>query len=461
MDLRALPRVGRLFEQRRTHHGAMPMNDLLIQNARVWPAADADPIEDGRVLIRDGRILRVGRFSARAETVIDADGCWVLPGLIQSHVHLCQTLFRGAAEDMELLPWLHERIWPLEAAHDPDSIHASARLACAEMIRGGVTAFLSIETVRHTAVAFEAVAETGLMGVISHCLMDESGGYEALAEDVEDALAYCDVILGRLEGNDRLRLAVAPRFALSSSESSLREATAYARDRGLRLHTHASEQVPEVLAVRKQTGRNNIEYLHDVGLTGPDVCLAHCVHVSELEREILRETGTHVLHCPTANLKLGSGVAPIPEYLRMGINVGLGSDGAPCNNRLDLFQEMRTAGLVQKPLHGPVALPAQAIVGMATEGGARALGWETEMGRLEPGKLANLILIDPNRLHALPSEDPAASVVYAHGADDVEMTIVNGRILFEEGHLTTIDEEQLVDEVRRQRRKLFQRAGLA
>lgn len=435
--------------------------EMLVKNARIWPSADHDPIEDGSVLIRDGRIARVGRFAARAETTIDADGCLVVPGLIQGHIHLCQTLFRGAAEDMPLLPWLTERVWPLEAAHDEESMRISALLACAEMIRGGTTAFLSMETVRLTRVLFETVAETGLMGVISHCLMDKSCDYEPLTVDADDALADCDLILDDWENHDDLRLAVAPRFALSCTPENLQKAASFARDRNLLLHTHASEQVPEIKLVRQRTGMDNIEFLHSVGFTGHDVCLAHCVHPNPREEALLAETGTSVLHCPTANLKLASGVAPVPAYLRAGINVALGSDGAPCNNRLDLFGEMRMAALVQKPLHGPAALTAAEVLHLATLGGARAMRWEEEMGSLEEGKRANLILVDPNSVHVLPSDDAASNLVYAHDAKDVVMTIINGKILFEDGQLTTIDEDKLRHDCREQRKKLFRRAGLS
>jgi 5-methylthioadenosine/S-adenosylhomocysteine deaminase len=437
------------------------MPDLLIKNGRVWPAVDREPIDNGSVLVRDGRIAKVGKFTARADVVVDAEGHLVMPGLVQGHIHLCQTLFRGAAEDLALLPWLKKFIWPLEAAHDEESIHASALLTCAELIRGGTTAFLSIETVRHTSSVMEAVDDSGLMAVIGHCLMDETGGYDPLAVGVDDALAYCDVLLKHYANHDRLRVAVAPRFALSCSAENMREASAYARDRGLMLHTHASEQADEVDLVRKLTGMSNVEFLDSVGLSGPDVCLAHCVHTAQSEREVLKDTRSSVAHCPSANFKLASGIAPVPEYLRMGINVAIGADGAPCNNRLDQFIEMREAGLMQKIRLGPGALAARDVVRMATEGGAKALGWESEMGTLDPGKRANIIVVDQGGFAALPSEDPATTLVYSNTGADVVMTVVNGEVLFEDGRLTRIDEDKLRADVRSQRKKLFQRAGLA
>ncbi|MDZ4200277.1 MAG: amidohydrolase family protein [Kiritimatiellia bacterium] len=433
---------------------------VLIKNARVWPDFDGPILENGRVLIRGSRIAKVGRFHARADETIDADGCYLLPGLIQTHVHCCQTLFRGAAEDLTLLPWLRQRIWPLEAAHDEESLRASTLITAAELLRGGVTAALTLETVRHTGAVLETLHDCGLMAVVSHCLMDETGGYEPLVVPIDDALADCDLLLQRLRDHDGLRLAIAPRFALSCSAQAMRTAAEYARDRGLLIHTHCAEQIQEIEYVRRRTGLGNVEYLHSLGLSGPDVCLAHCVHVSDPEREILRQTDTRVLHCPSANMKLGSGIAPIPEYLEAGLSVSLGSDGAPCNNRLDLFTEMRLAGLLQKLRLGPQALPARRILRMATRDAARTLGWESEMGTLEPGKRANLILVDPSGPHVLPSDDPAATLVYACTASDVALTMVNGRILYDTNGWTTIDADRLRRVAVEQRKKLIARAKI-
>ncbi len=434
--------------------------DVLIKNGRIWPSAHRDVIEGGSVLIKDGRIAAVGDISARAHTVIDADGCLVMPGFVQGHIHMCQTLMRGIAEDLALLPWLRGYIWPSEAAHQPESIRASALLTCAELIRGGTTAFLSIETTRHTDETFRAVDEAGLIGAIGHCLMDETGGYPPIAVDNKDALAYCDMLLDHWESHPRLKLAVAPRFVLSCSEANMREACLYARDRKLMMHTHSSEQTEEVAIVKERTGRCNICYLHDIGLTGPDVGLAHCVHVHPREMQLLRETGTHVLHCPSANFKLASGIAPVPEYLSEGINVSIGGDGAPCNNRLDQFLEMRLAGMMQKIRLGPDALYAREIVRMATEGGARLLGMQDELGTLDEGKRACVILVDDRSFHALPSHDPATNIVYSCTAADVQMTIVDGKILYEDGQFNTIDADLLKDTVVQERKKLMKRAGL-
>lgn len=434
----------------------------IIKNGLLWPSPDSRPVPGGSVLIRDGRIAGIGAaIEEGADEVIDAGGRLVMPGLIQVHVHLCQTLFRGIAEDLPLLPWLRRFIWPLEAGHNEASIRASAALSVAEFFKSGTTAFQSMETVRHTDAAFDIAAESGAMGIISHCLMDETSGYDPLSVSLRDSLRYCDRLLETWKDHELLRLGIAPRFALSCSAKNMKAASDYARANGLVLHTHASEQLEEVDLVFQQTGLANIEYLQTVGLTGPDVGLAHCVHTRSGEREILQQTDTRILHCPSANLKLGSGVAPIPEYLELGLTVGIGADGAPCNNRLDAMMEMREAGLIQKPRLGPQALPAGDIVRMATTLGAKAMGWADEMGTLEVGKRANLIIVDQDTLHAVPSADPATNLVYSNTAADVQLTMVNGRVVYREGELTTIDEEKLRYDARRQRQALVERAEIS
>jgi 5-methylthioadenosine/S-adenosylhomocysteine deaminase len=436
------------------------VGDTVIRNGRIWPGPGQAIRSGESVLVRDGRIAAVGVMEAEAAEVIDAGGALCMPGLIQGHVHLCQTLFRGLAEDLPLLPWLRTYIWPLEAAHDAATLRASALLSVAEMLRTGTTAFQSMETVRHTQVVFEAVAETGIMGIIGHCLMDESGGYDPLAVPITDSLAYCDELHAAWGQHDRVRLGLAPRFALSCTTEHLRTAAEFARDRGLPLHTHASEHLSEVSLVRDRTGRSNIEYLHSVGWTGPDVGLAHCVHTSDRERSLLGETNTRVLHCPSANCKLGSGTAPIPEYVAKGIPISIGADGAPCNNRLDGFLEMRLAALMQQLRLGPGRFGAEDVVRLATEQSAIALNWDHEMGTIEVGKRANLILVDQQALHCLPSDDPATTLVYANTGADVKATMVNGRVLYRDGALLTIDEDRLRGEVAGCRSKLLERSGL-
>jgi len=423
---------------------------LLIKSATVVTLDADNLIFEGDVFIENGRIRALEGSLAdshKGVEVIDARGSVLLPGFVQTHVHLCQTLFRGAADDLALIDWLKRRIWPMEAAHTAESVYASARLGIAELIRGGTTCALTMETVRHTDAVFSAVEETGFRATVGKCMMDKGQGVPSqLLEQTETSIAESLDLLERWHGQDdnRIRYCFAPRFALSCSREMLERIARLASERGVMIHTHASENKQEIEAVELETGHRNIEYLNKAGLTGSHVVLAHCVHLDENELGILARTGTHVAHCPSSNLKLGSGFAPIPEMLRRGVSVSLGADGAPCNNRLDMFTEMRTAALIQKALHGADTLPALAVLRMATINGARALGLEKEIGSIEPGKRADLTLVNTNRLHTTPRPDPVSTLVYAAEASDVETVIIGGRAVMREGQLLTMNELDVI-----------------
>jgi len=391
--------------------------DLLIEGERI--------VTVGVVELDDempGAVPGASPTEAGPSTVVDASDCAVLPGLIQSHVHLCQTLFRGAADDLSLLDWLRQRVWPLEAAHDPDSMRASARLAIAELLRSGTTAVQTMETVHHTEVALEVIAESGMFAVAGKCLMDDpETSYEGLVEPTDVALQETVDLAETWNGaaNGRLKYCLAPRFAVSCTDDCLRQIGKLADELGLRVHTHASENREEVALVEERTGQRNIVYLDAVGCTGSNVGIAHCIWVNDREIDLLAHTGTHVLHCPGSNCKLGSGVAPVPRFLEEGVAVSLGADGAPCNNALDIFREMRLAALLHKAGGDPEVLPAHTVLDLATRGGARALGWENEMGVLVPGAWANVVIIDLQRLHTTPRHDPVATLVYSTHAADI------------------------------------------
>jgi len=435
--------------------------------------------EPGDLLLEGERIAAVGAIGPDDEmppaapgasppeagppTVVDASDCAVLPGLIQSHVHLCQTLFRGAADDLPLLDWLRQRVWPLEAAHDPDSMRASARLAIAELLRSGTTAVQTMETVHHTEAALEVIAESGMFAVAGKCLMDDpetspAGLVEptdvALRETVDLAEAWHGAAMGRL------KYCLAPRFAVSCTDDCLRQVGKLATELGLRVHTHASENREEVALVEERTGRRNVAYLDAVGCTGSHVGIAHCIWVNEAEIDVLARTGTHVLHCPGSNCKLGSGVAPVPRFLEEGVAISLGADGAPCNNALDIFREMRLAALLHKAGGDPETIPASTALDLATRGGARALGWENEMGALVPGAWANVVVIDLQRLHTTPRHDLVSTLVYSTHSADIRDVWLAGRQVVEAGRLTLWDEDEVREEAEQQAIKLYQRAGL-
>lgn len=439
-------------------------NKLIIQGASIITLDAANRILTGDVTIEQGRIVALdpplsAPFDAAHDEVIEARGRVLLPGFVQTHIHLCQTLFRGAADDLALIDWLKQRVWPMEAAHTPASLYASARLGIAELIRGGTTCALTMETVNHTETVFQAVAETGFRATVGKCMMDQGDDVPAaLSEETEASLAESIALLERWHGQagGRIRYCFAPRFAVSCTRALLEQVAQLSRERGVLVHTHASENRDEIALVERLTGQRNIEYLNAVGLANERVVLAHCIWLDETELNILRESGTHVAHCPSSNLKLASGLAPVTEMLERGISVSLGADGAPCNNRLDMFTEMRTAALLQKIQHGPRALPALRALRMATIDGARALGLQAEIGSIEVGNRADLQLLNLNRLHATPQPDLVSTIVYAAEASDVETVIIDGQVVLRDGEFTSLDEKAICAEANQQAHNLAQ-----
>lgn len=416
----------------------------------------------GDILIADGRITGIGETGQTAETVIDAVDCAVIPGFVQTHIHLCQTLFRGAADDLALIDWLKQRVWPMEAAHSSTSIAASARLVIAELIKGGTTCALTMETVNHTAEVFKIVEETGFRATVGKCMMDKgdevpSALQEQTANSIAESIALLEEWHGKADG--RIRYCFAPRFAISCTRELLERVAVLARERGVMIHTHASENRTECEIVQEESGLRNIGYLDSLGLTGRHVALAHCVHLSVDEIETLRTTGTNVVHCPSSNLKLGSGMAPIAKLLELGVSVSLGADGAACNNRLDMFTEMRTAALLQKVLHGPEVLPANRVLRMATIDGAKAMGLDSEIGSVEIGKKADLSLVRLDRLHATPVSDVVSALVYSAEADDVDTVIIDGKLVKRDKELLTINETETMTTANAEAEKLMKRAA--
>jgi len=420
---------------------------LLLRGGRVVTLDASRRILDADVLIEDGRIKKVGRSDGRAAgrpVTIDCSGLVLLPGLVQAHIHLCQTLFRGLADDLSLENWLAKRIWPLEAAHTESSIHASAMLGAAELLLGGTTAILDMETVRHTGAAFEALESIGLRATVGKCLMDAPppANPASLRESADKALTESSDICSRWHGaaGGRLRYCFAPRFAPSCTGPLLRAVSDLAAKAGALIHTHAAETLLELDIVKRETGHDEIAYLDSVGISGPRTALAHCVWVDADGIARLARQQTNVVHCPSSNLKLGSGLAPIPEMLQAGCRVAIGADGAPCNNRLDGFAEMRLAALIHKPRLGPEVMPATQVLELATLGGARALGLESEIGSIEVGKRADLIALDLDGPHAQPeAADLVSRIVYSASAADVRHVIVDGRVVVRDGVLKTAD----------------------
>lgn len=437
---------------------------ILIKNGTIVTMDHRNSIVRGDVLIRDNRIVEIAaEINETVSDVIEASNCAVLPGFIQTHVHLCQTLFRGAADDLSLIDWLQKRIWPMEAAHTRESIRASAQLGIAEMIKSGTTCALTMETVRHTEEVLRVVEESGFRATVGKCMMDKGDGvpaelHEQTRSSIDESVALIKKWHGQAQG--RIRCCFAPRFAISCTPELLSEVAELAKQHGVMIHTHASENKSECEMVEGESGKRNIMYLDSVGITGAHVVLAHCIHLDTEEMETLMRTKTNVAHCPSSNLKLGSGLARVAEMLARKISVSLGADGAPCNNRLDMFTEMRLAGLLQKLAHGPEVLPANQVLRMATINGARALGLEQEIGSIEVGKRADVILVDLNRLHSSPAPEPISALVYSAQASDVRATIIDGRLLMRDRQLLTLNESEVIDEANREASELTKRARL-
>ena len=421
----------------------------------------SNSIVSGELLLVDGKIADAGGSGRSADLTIDATDCAVIPGFIQTHIHLCQTIFRGAADDLALIDWLKKHIWPMEAAHSSRSIAASARLGIAELIKGGTTCALTMETVNHTSEVFKVVEESGFRATAGKCMMDKGDEVpaalrEQTAQSIEESLALLDEWHGKAEG--RIRYCFAPRFAVSCTRELLEKVAVLALARGVMIHTHASENRTECSMVETETGMRNIEYLDSLGLTGSHVALAHCVHLNDREIDTLETTRTNVVHCPSSNMKLGSGIAPIAGLLDRGVSVSLGADGAACNNRLDMFTEMRTAALLQKAVHGPEVLTAGRVLRMATIDGARAMGLDGEIGSLEVGKRADVAVVRLGRLHTTPAADVVSTLVYGAEANDVDTVVIDGRLVMRDQKLLTLDEGSVVAEAAAEAKELLIRA---
>lgn len=438
----------------------------VIRGGTVLTMNETRDVLERDVVFEDGVItalLEPGTPVDGVNRLVDAAGAVVMPGLVQAHVHLCQTLFRGLAEDVALLDWLERYIWPLEAAHTERSLELSARLGIGELLLSGATAALDMGTVHHTDVLFEVARDTGFRLTSGKAMMDTgdtvpAGLFETTADSMREAerlaRAHHDT-----EGG-RLNYAFAPRFILSCTPELMRQTATLARELGCRLHTHAAENPGEMEAVRAVTGLGNIDALGDLGFLGDDVILAHCVWVTEEERARLKKTGTHIAHCPSTNLKLASGIAPIATYVAEAMNVGIGADGAPCNNRMDALSEVRLAALLQKPSAGPAAFSAMDALYAATMGGAKLLGQADRIGSIELGKAADVIVVGMDGLHTAPIAPAPTRVVYGADARDVQHVFVDGRWLVKNGALVGVDTEALVRRVNRAAVSVAEAAGV-
>ncbi|MBN2983557.1 MULTISPECIES: 5'-deoxyadenosine deaminase [Cohnella] len=441
------------------------MATTLVRNAIIMTMNESGDIVHGDVLVEGNRIKRIGAdIREEADRIVEAGGKVLLPGFVQTHIHLCQTLFRGRADDLALIDWLRERIWPLEAAHSEDSIYYSALLGTGELIRSGTTTILDMETVHYTESAFQAIKESGIRAISGKVMMDHGTEVPlALQEDTDRSLQESVDLLEKWNGaaNGRIQYAFCPRFVVSCTERLLVGVRDLSAQYGVRVHTHASENREEIAIVEAERGMRNVVYLDHIGLARPNLILAHSIWLDEEEKRIIRDRGVKVTHCPGSNLKLASGIAEIPDLLERGVAVGIGADGAPCNNNLDMFQEMRLTAFIQKVQHGPTVMNARTVLRMATMGGAEVLGLEKDIGSIEPGKLADFQLLDLEDFHAYPSHDADlySRVVYAATRGDVDTVMIDGEIVMSGKVVRTIDKSAALKGADRSLAKLLARIG--
>lgn len=440
------------------------MTTILIRNAVVMTMNEQGQIFTGDVLIEGNRIAQLGERleGIAADRIVDAGGKVLLPGFVQTHIHLCQTLFRGRADDLSLIDWLKEKIWPLEAAHSEDSVYYSAMLGIGELIRSGTTTILDMETVHHTESAFQAIKESGIRALSGKVMMDHGSEVPlALQENTKKSLQDSVDLLEKWHGaeNGRIQYAFCPRFVVSCTEELLIGVRDLSAQYGVMVHTHASENTGEIAMVEAERGMRNVVYLDHIGLAKPNLILAHSIWLDDEEKRIIRDRGVKVTHCPGSNMKLASGIAEIPLLLEQGIDVGIGADGAPCNNNLDMFQEMRLTAYMQKVKHGPTIMNARTVLRMATMGGAKVLGLEKEIGSIEPGKLADLQLLDLEDFHVYPSFDADwySRVVYAATRGDVDTVMIDGQIVMENKRVRTVDKKIVLKEADQALRRLIGR----
>lgn len=439
------------------------MGSIMIRQAQMVTMNEREEVFIGDLLIENNKIVKMAPYlDDHADQEIDGRGKTLLPGFIQTHIHLCQTLFRGRADDMELMDWLRKRIWPLEAAHDEESIFYSALLGIGELISSGTTTICDMETVHHTDSAFQAMAQSGLRVISGKVMMDHGTDVpEPLQEDTDESLQKSVDLLEKWNGfgGGRIQYAFCPRFVVSCTERLLTEVRDLSAQYHVKVHTHASENRGEISLVEQERGMRNIVYLDHIGLANPRLILAHCVWLSEEEKQILYKRGVKVTHCPGSNLKLSSGIAEIPDLMNRHIHVGLGADGAPCNNNLDMFQEMRLAALIQKVPHGPTVMDARTVLRMATMGGAEVLGMAKEIGSLEVGKKADVVLLDLEDYHTFPSYDVDvySRVVYSATRSNVDTVIIDGSVVLENRRVKTIDRSIVLRESDRSIKRLMTR----
>lgn len=452
---------------------------MLFTNATIITMNPArEIITNGALVVEGNRIKALGKTEEvqrayTSEEIIDAGGKLMIPGLIDTHVHVAQALIRGCADDMALIQWLCERVWVLQGNFTHDDGYASARLCIAEMLKSGTTTFL--ESMLAHRYGFDGIAqaveESGIRACLAGIVMDTStyatqdanAMYPGMVETREMSLFGVLDAHSKWQGaaNDRIHVWFGPRTPGGVSPELYREMSEYARQRDMGITMHLAEVEADKIFLQEKYALSPVLFAESVGLLGPKSVMVHMVWLNDQDIAKLAETRTSVSHNPSSNSKLASGVCKVPQMLASGVNVALGCDGGPSNNDYDLIREMKLAAIIHKAVSlDPLTVPAETVLEMATINGARALGLEKEIGSLEVGKKADFVLIDLNRLHTTPSPNPISTLVYAATGGEVAMVVVDGQIVVEQGQLLTMDEEEIITEAQKHANALYKRTGI-
>ncbi len=436
--------------------------DMLVLNGTlVTMDQDHRVIADAAIAIDRGRIVAVGshrdlaRLYTAAQTV-DAAGKVIIPGMINGHTHIPMTLFRGLADDLDLQEWLTKYIFPAEAKNvTEDFVRAGTRLGLAEMIRGGTTTYCDMYYFED-AIADET-AKAGVRGVLGETVIDFP---VADNKTNAEAMAYVERFVKKWQGNELIIPAIAPHAPYTVSEEHLKAARAFSDRTGAPIVTHISETKREVDDSIKAKGASPVDYLSRIGFLSDRVIAAHMVWPNDGEIQILKRAGVGVVHNPQSNMKLASGVAPVPKMMKEGLKIGLGTDGAASNNDLNMWEEMDTAAKLHKLIsNDPKVMSAQEAFELATISGARALHLEKEIGSIEKGKRADLVIVNRDSLNQIPVYNIYSDLVYATKASDVETVIINGRVVMRDRHLLTLNEAAIKEEARMFREKISKSLG--
>lgn len=432
----------------------MTRADILIYNGTILTMDDKKKvIPDGLLAISGNTIDYIGqdkKGSIKAQKELDAEGGLILPGLINSHTHAAMTLFRGLADDLPLMEWLNDYIFPVEGKMDADFVRVGTLLACAEMIMSGTTTFCDMYLFEEEVA--RAAKEAGMRCLVGEVIYDfPSPNYG----EIEKGFIYTETLIEKWREDSLVNIAVEPHSLFTCGVELLLKANDMALGKEVPLILHLAETKEELEAIGKRYGKRPVQHLKDLGLLGPHLIVDHCVHISKSEIELLAENKVSVVHNPESNMKLASGIAPVPEMIAKGITVGLGTDGCASNNNLDLFGEMDMAAKLHKASKlDPTVMDAQTIIKMATIDGATALGLEKITGSLEVGKKADLIVIDINKPHLIPMYNPYSHLVYTASGHDVKHSIIDGRIVMEDRRLLTLDVEDIMEKSKEKSRKV-------